>query len=379
MSFIRRAMAVCLTLAALMAPAEAFAQAQVEPVCSDAANIIAESGGDVLYRRSLKGLVAADETARIRKKLLARADHADVVRDGDITLVDIDNDGVRDIRVSVTRGSASCEFNVFWKGRSNGSIGPIILTIGEEADCGWTIKAARFRGKNYLMRFEGDDTSIYRLHEYRFSRLCKIQLQHKDPKTTTDCSSELCEGAARSGIALYEESVAFYEEKAPVPGKKIPLTEAAQLLGPDGVRESMLNGERWCLKEETDSCPTARLIDVDNDGIDELYLSKIGGRGNWLFFEIYQNKGGVYREIDPKVTYKNFQVISELPSYVGNSRQSFKFLEVSGKTLVVVDGWADEAKIAYSALKYRVFLIEAGAVLPLGSFTVTPERQVTVR
>ena len=104
---------------------------QVGPVCTDAARTISISGTQKLYNQENFRRLSAAQVARIRADLSTDPDSGDF-EDYNFTFVDIDNDGIPDIRAEGTFGSASCERSTYWKRNVDGSVGPVIARFGEE-------------------------------------------------------------------------------------------------------------------------------------------------------------------------------------------------------------------------------------------------------
>jgi hypothetical protein len=115
---------------------------------------------------------------------------------------------------------------------------------------------------------------------------------------------------------------------------------------------------------------------MDNDGIDELYISDRGGRGNWLFYEIYKKTDGLYRKIDPDKDIRDFASISKLSDYA--TGQYLTFIEINGKTIVLSEKEANGSTGDNERIEFHVFVIEIGGVSKLGSFTVSPKREVLI-
>lgn len=346
---------------------------QVGPVCTDAARTISISGTQKLYNQENFRRLSAAQVARIRADLSTDPDSGDF-EDYNFTFVDIDNDGIPDIRAEGTFGSASCERSTYWKRNVDGSVGPVIARFGEEADCGWSTKVVRIRKKNYLVQFDGT-TKILELRGGEFRNLCQIAVRQNAATVTNECVDPLCEAAAALGTALYDETKSMHQfsERGRMAGKRISLVAASEFIGPEATKDSMIRRDLEC---RDDLCPRARLVDMDNDGIDELYISDRGGRGNWLFYEIYKKTDGLYRKIDPDKDIRDFASISKLSDYA--TGQYLTFIEINGKTIVLSEKEANGSTGDNERIEFHMFVIEIGGVSKLGSFTVSPKREVLI-
>jgi hypothetical protein len=369
---LRRLIAAVFALALPVFPALAVDK-QAELVCTDAARTISMSGTRKLENQVNLRRPSAAQEARIREDLSTDPNSADF-EDYDFKYVDIDNDGIPDIRAVATFGSASCERSYYWKRNVDGSVGPVIATFGEEADCGWSTEVVRFRRKNYLVQF-GYRTNILELRGGEFRNVCQIEVRQTAATVTNECVDPLCEAAADLGTALYEEGKSMHQfaERARMAGKRISLVEASELIGPEATKDSRIRGDLKC---GHDLCPKARLVDMDNDGIDELYVSDRGGRGNWLSYEVYKKTDGFYRKIDPEKDIRDFSAISKLSDYAWGELLSF--IEIKGKTVVLSEKAADGSTRDNDRIQFHVFVIEVDGVSKLGSFTVSPKRDVFI-
>ena len=372
MTYLRQFLAVVFALAIPAVPALAVDK-QAELVCTDAARTISISGTRKLENQTNFRRLSAAQEARLRAELSADPDSEDF-RDYNFTYVDIDNDGIPDIRAVATFGSASCERSFYWKRNVDGSVGPIIATFGEEADCGWSTQVVRIRRKNYLVQF-GYRTNILELRGGEFRNVCQIAVRQTAATVTNECVDPLCEAVADLGTELYDETNSMHQfsERARMAGKRISLAEASELIGPEATKDSRIDGYLRCGDVV---CPKARLVDMDNDGFDELYISDRGGRGNWLTYEVYKNADGFYRKIDPEKDIRDFSAISKLSDYAWGELLSF--IDINGKTLVLSEKAADGSTEDNVGIQFHVFAIEVDGVSKLGSFTVSPKREVSI-
>ena len=372
MTCLRRLIAAVFALAIPVLPALAVDK-QAELVCTDAARTISIGGTRKLENQTNFRRLSAAQEARLRAELSTDPDSGDL-EDYNFTFVDINNDGMPDIRAEGTFGSASCERSTYWKRNVDGSVGPVIARFGEEADCGWSTQVVRIRRKNYLVQFDYR-TNILELRGGEFRNVCQIAVRQMAATVTNECVDPLCEAVADLGTALYEETKSMdqFAERARMAGKRISLVEASELIGPEATKDSRIGGALGCAH---DLCPKARLVDMDNDGIDELYLSDRGGRVYWLWYEVYKKTDGFYRKIDPEKTIRDFSAISKLSDYALGELLSF--IEINGKTVVLSEKEADGSTRDNNRIQFHVFVIGGDGVSKLGSFTVSPKREILI-
>jgi len=226
-----------------------------------------------------------------------------------LSTIDIDNDGVRELRFRLSGGSGHCEDNYFFKKDGTGTYGYVEakgldLTGGRLcADGG--LSFFRHKGLNYLAVHSSPLTFPQKIDLYSgrkdgFRYECTIQTFSDQVDASTTCKEAICEAVRRKAQDFVTGALG---------GQVFSAAEQP-------IEDSALLAIDWHSLKPFEREGQLFSIDLDNDGVDELMIKRRSSPANWLHYSILRMEAGTYRVIDPRNFYENYEVLGEPDDYL---------------------------------------------------------------
>lgn len=286
-----------------------------------------------------------------------------------VSEIDLDNDGKDELRLYKVVGSASCERNYFFKQDDDGKYRfikneQLEIFREEGAMCGdEMLSFLRYKNINYIVNKIGFPPKELIISEYQnnnLKKICTLSVSYNSLKAFTDCKEPICSNVYKKTNDILMKIV---------PWKVI-----------SGIEERVYEKNKY--KIDISSLNISYidigemnwyLIDIDNDGLAELLLKNKGGRGSWLYFIILKSVNGIYKPIDHKKIWKNFDLIGDY--FV--QEEDFIFEKIEGKNyLITIKRGPDFLK--NKAYRLDIFLIQENSVLKVGTISTQYGRSVSI-
>ncbi|OGL16561.1 MAG: hypothetical protein A3K12_05555 [Candidatus Rokubacteria bacterium RIFCSPLOWO2_12_FULL_71_19] len=275
-----------------------------------------------------------------------------------VSLVDLDNDGVDDVRFTAVAGTAACETSYFFKRKAVGGYEVLLHLSGEATICGDdTILTLRHAGKNFLLWYGPFRSSVNPVEpDGKARRLCRISRQPGPARITSTCQEPVCRAVARD--ARKWPSV---REEAPEPlssdaaaVREVPL---ASLQIGDAEILNLYRGH------------PGLLVDVDNDGKPELVLMQWFGPRWGIGHEVLVADGAVFRPVDPRKRWPGWPEDS-------GAREGLLFMRTGGKTYVVAV--TPSPTRPHQARVARIYLVDRSGARTVGEVEMKTDWQVSI-
>jgi hypothetical protein len=208
------------------------------------------------------------------------------------TSVDLDNDGIEELRFQFWAGGAHCEHNEFFKKNINGEYASNILDPMLH-EGGWLcsgngLRFLRYKNTSYLLhisvhRYVPKEITVYLFTEaLNLDLKCAIEIYSNEVEAKSDCSEPICEA-----IKKWIEGSLQPEAWVPIHGTEQPIEDIEAVpIDWDSLKPWMRDGKFF-------------FIDVDNDGINEVFAKKKAPPAERLFYSILKMQDGIYRAIIP--------------------------------------------------------------------------------
>jgi hypothetical protein len=283
------------------------------------------------------------------------------------TSVDVNNDGIEELRFQYWAGSAHCEHNEFFMKNINGEYASNILDPMMH-EGGWLcsgngLRFLRYKNTNYLLhvsvhRFVPKEITVYLFTKALNLELkCGIEIYSNEVEAKGDCSEPIC-GVVKKWI----EGSLQPEAWVPIHGVEQPIENLEVVpIDWDSLKPWMKDGKFF-------------FIDVDNDGINEVLVKKKGPPADRLVYSILKNQDGIYRAIIPAQIWPNYETM-------GPGTSSDKFLwednlffeAAEGKNYLITLHFDDALASGKFSMPYKldIFLLEKDKLAKIGTVNAT--------
>ncbi|HNY11430.1 MAG TPA: hypothetical protein PKK26_07580 [Candidatus Wallbacteria bacterium] len=272
------------------------------------------------------------------------------------SLIDIDNDGVNEIRFHSVQGTLYVEDNYFFKKQKNGKYLIVKNDLCAPDGGGESLSFVRCENKVYTLKKEGEPVrkiEIYCCENGEFKSLYTMEINYDKLRTSADKASKIIDAVIKDA----GEIISDLSFDVPICGDAESI-ETYRYLSPD------LKG-------------TAFMADIDNDEKNEIILKEKGGRANWLSYSCYSKKDGKWFNYDMNAAYKNFTLFdSDNSDFTGD--EDFIIKKYCGKNYILKIKIGEKFEIN-NGHTIDIFMIDKDNVKKEGTVNAAFDRTITVK
>jgi hypothetical protein len=267
-----------------------------------------------------------------------------------VSAIDIDNDGVEELRFAYEAGSAHCEDNHFFKRNRTGKYEHIedgLDQTGGRLCSGGGLSFFRYKGKNYATIDYSPEhrMDLYSGRQAGFHYECTVQVYSDQVDASTACTEPICNVIRQKAQNIVDSARG---------GSVFSIAERP-IEHPDSLAID------WNSLKPFEREGQLFSIDLDNDGINELVIKQKTSPANGLHYSILKMEAGTYRAIDPSNFYENYKVLGTPDDYLFEDNLVF---EKSSDRNYVIAIHFDPDPIS---CRLDIFLIENRKVSKVGT------------
>lgn len=285
--------------------------------------------------------------------------------------LDFDGDKINDLLLMSEGGTAHCESFDMIKGVSKNKFEEKFKGRGEEGDCGWYTWVLPYNNKHYIIvTKKTEDGDSYIIYEgIKMKQKCSLSSTVKvsEWKSACEVKSELdgiCSKVVNMADDLLKDILKLWAGK---PATVLPEGFSSEITDEKG---GDLEGsyKQW-------------LIDLDNDGKDELYIRKkqnLGSRnGHGLISEIFKkDSSNQWKKIDPDDLYSGEILLEDVDGdrYKEGNHPGLTFIEFGGKNYIV-----ESQNLKENVWQFNIQLIEKSKLRNVGRVYPITNRIMTLK